>query len=657
MSFKQYGGLNYAPKHNIVSSNYNTTNNSSVTQYVGQPNSYISFLSDISGNVLGYSGGSTGPTGPTGAHGVGSTGPTGHIGSTGPTGPTGDSYWTQEPSSGLLSYSGNVQITESLEVSDSIQCTSLYQTITPDSSAVPFSLLSYDPYSSLSVSPQINYSASDTWSTNWNSDGISGSPCCTSIAISSNGCYISFVSPFNSTASGIYVSSEYAPTPSFSFATSSSQTLGNYYWTSIAMTSTGQIQYAVASSATSESQGNDNGGLFYSSNFGSSFDKSNSIPTGQCWNCVAVSANGNVVLVVSGTASVFDGSSGTGSVYISTDFGEHFISISAFKNKNNYVSASVSASGQYQTVVANGSAGSTSNMWISNNYGSTWTDVSTTNIINNSGSPTYDWTGISMSASGQYQTAVASKSGNSSGADFIYTSHDYGENWTSAKATSGNWTGVAVSSSGQYQLAVGSNLQMNFSQNYGNNFQNTSGSTKEWFCCAMSSSGQIQVAGLAPYSLNPISNYSDSDYGAYTTTQPIILAAQSNAYKTFVIDHPMDRNRFLVHACLEGPEAGVYYRGEGRISNGNCVVIELPYYADKIASNFTVQITPIYDANTNDKQLSLSLSCSRVYHNRFTVYGTNCEFFWVAVGKRAEIQVEPLKIATTVHGHGPYRWI
>lgn len=52
MSFRQFGGLNYAPKHNIVGSNYNTTNNLMVTQNVGQPNSYINFLSDISGNFI-----------------------------------------------------------------------------------------------------------------------------------------------------------------------------------------------------------------------------------------------------------------------------------------------------------------------------------------------------------------------------------------------------------------------------------------------------------------------------------------------------------------------------------------------------------------------------------------------------------------------------
>ena len=51
MSFRQFGGLNYATKHNIVSSNYNTSNNLQVTQNVGQPSSYINFESDISGNI------------------------------------------------------------------------------------------------------------------------------------------------------------------------------------------------------------------------------------------------------------------------------------------------------------------------------------------------------------------------------------------------------------------------------------------------------------------------------------------------------------------------------------------------------------------------------------------------------------------------------
>ena len=54
MSFRQFGGLQFASKHNAVASYYNTSNNLIVTQNVGQPNSYINFLSDISGNITIY---------------------------------------------------------------------------------------------------------------------------------------------------------------------------------------------------------------------------------------------------------------------------------------------------------------------------------------------------------------------------------------------------------------------------------------------------------------------------------------------------------------------------------------------------------------------------------------------------------------------------
>jgi len=54
MSFRQFGGLQFASKHNAVASYYNTTSNLLVTQNVGQPNSYITFLSDISGNINIY---------------------------------------------------------------------------------------------------------------------------------------------------------------------------------------------------------------------------------------------------------------------------------------------------------------------------------------------------------------------------------------------------------------------------------------------------------------------------------------------------------------------------------------------------------------------------------------------------------------------------
>ena len=52
MSFRQYGGRNYAARNNIVKNNYTNANNLSVMTKVGQPSSVINFESDISGNTI-----------------------------------------------------------------------------------------------------------------------------------------------------------------------------------------------------------------------------------------------------------------------------------------------------------------------------------------------------------------------------------------------------------------------------------------------------------------------------------------------------------------------------------------------------------------------------------------------------------------------------
>ncbi len=52
MSFRQYGGINYAARNNIVRNNYSNANNLSIMAKVGQPASYINFESDISGNTI-----------------------------------------------------------------------------------------------------------------------------------------------------------------------------------------------------------------------------------------------------------------------------------------------------------------------------------------------------------------------------------------------------------------------------------------------------------------------------------------------------------------------------------------------------------------------------------------------------------------------------
>ena len=122
--------------------------------------------------------------------------------------------------------------------------------------------------------------------------------------------------------------------------------------------------------------------------------------------------------------------------------------------------------------------------------------------------------------------------------------------------------------------------------------------------------------------------------------------------KTFVIDHPTDENKYLVHACLEGPEAGVYYRGKGEIENNESVTILLPDYADSLADDFTIQITPIFNGSTLQ-----TYNVGEIENNQFSVYGANGKFFWIVHGKRDSIDVEPLKSKTSIKGYGPYKWI
>ena len=58
MSFRKYGGLNYSPSNNIVHNHYNTIDNMSVTDYIGQNNSRIVCLSNLNVNTIFFDDGS-----------------------------------------------------------------------------------------------------------------------------------------------------------------------------------------------------------------------------------------------------------------------------------------------------------------------------------------------------------------------------------------------------------------------------------------------------------------------------------------------------------------------------------------------------------------------------------------------------------------------
>jgi hypothetical protein len=154
------------------------------------------------------------------------------------------------------------------------------------------------------------------------------------------------------------------------------------------------------------------------------------------------------------------------------------------------------------------------------------------------------------------------------------------------------------------------------------------------------------------FSAAPVGSYNLLMVNTATSVIYSSTAATSAQNKTFIIDHPKDNDRYLVHACLEGPEAGVYYRGTSEITDNQSVTIELPSYVPGWATDISVLVTAIYDGKVK------TFAASDVDRNgKFVVYGENGRFNWLAMGKRASVNVEPLKSEINVSGFGPYKWI
>ncbi len=137
-----------------------------------------------------------------------------------------------------------------------------------------------------------------------------------------------------------------------------------------------------------------------------------------------------------------------------------------------------------------------------------------------------------------------------------------------------------------------------------------------------------------------------TNFLVYNTTSGRVSYNQQST-KTFIIDHPHESEKYLVHACVEGPEAGVYYRGKSVITNNEFVDLTLHPYITAF-ENYSVQLTPIGKYN----KLS-----SEFIDNTFRVYGDNGSFYWTVFATRENIETEPLKQLTNVNGQGPYKFI
>lgn len=179
-------------------------------------------------------------------------------------------------------------------------------------------------------------------------------------------------------------------------------------------------------------------------------------------------------------------------LFKSNDFGATW---SAPAQVQQWIHSSMNPSGQYQLAVGS-DTGFTDGIYVSSNYGATWTMKT---IL--SGFAT------KVSETGQYQSVSTGPST----AGFIYTSSDYGVTWNQ-RATSKNWRGMAMSSDGQYQLSAVYSGFIFVSSDYGLTW-NQRGTSSTWNNTAMSTSGQYQITtGTGNVSVS-------SDYGASWTVK------------------------------------------------------------------------------------------------------------------------------------------
>jgi hypothetical protein len=214
---------------------------------------------------------------------------------------------------------------------------------------------------------------------------------------------------------------------------------------------------------------------------------------------------------------------------------------------------------------------------------------------------------------------------------------------------------TAITNQGESAIAIGHNAGMTGQGSNSIAIGNNAGYTSQGDNSIILNATGLNLSSSisSSFFISPIRNNILSTTGEKSTLLWNLNTGEVtyNTAKTFVIDHPLDTDKYLVHACLEGPEAGVYYRGLGCIENQEFVEISLPDYVSSFTTEPTPHITPIYNGKIR------TLNSSLIKDNKFRVYGEPGEFSWIVYAKRQDIQTEPFKNIVNVKGDGPYKYI
>jgi hypothetical protein len=143
-------------------------------------------------------------------------------------------------------------------------------------------------------------------------------------------------------------------------------------------------------------------------------------------------------------------------------------------------------------------------------------------------------------------------------------------------------------------------------------------------------------------------------------------AVVAGGSKSFIINHPGGRedaeDRYLVHACLEGPENGVMYRGRATTDEDGWADVALPEYFEHLCAENGRQVF-LQAVIDPESPMMHAVAASDVEDGAFRIFcsgppGTAVD--WCCFAARKDIaapNIEPLKSDVTVRGDGPYRYI
>lgn len=195
--------------------------------------------------------------------------------------------------------------------------------------------------------------------------------------------------------------------------------------------------------------------LYRSTNWGANWAQVTSAGA-RNWYAIAVSGSGQY-------QTAGDASSG-GYIYRSTDYGSSFTAITSAGARYWVFGAAMSNDGQYQFIIGNDgiSPPFTSRVYKSDNYGVTWAPTQNLQYKRS----------IACSSSGQY-VIIGTDGGN------VWVSADYGNSWnapSSLPSGSTVWDGVAVSATGQYMMVgnVAGSTYSYYSIDYGASWSQSS---------------------------------------------------------------------------------------------------------------------------------------------------------------------------------------